>query len=115
MTITIREQVLAALRNNPGLNNAKLAGLIGMDTKKISGTVSTLLADGLISCEGKYGQRLYSLTSYGMRFAPDTIPGMKQGKSKLIQRTDTNVICQECRNSAVMKRILSVYGRSRNV
>mgnify|MGYP000452721466 CR=1 FL=1 len=24
MTITIREQVLAALRNNPGLNNAKL-------------------------------------------------------------------------------------------
>jgi hypothetical protein len=38
-----------------------------------------------------------------MRFAPDTIPGMKQGKSKLIQRTDTNVICQECRNSAAMK------------
>ncbi len=27
MNITIREQVLAALRNNPGLNNAKLAGL----------------------------------------------------------------------------------------
>jgi DNA-binding MarR family transcriptional regulator len=42
MTITIREQVLAALRNNPGLNNAKLAELIGMDTRKISGTVSTL-------------------------------------------------------------------------
>jgi hypothetical protein len=66
---------------------------------------------GLISCEGKYGQRLYSLTSYGMRFAPDTIPGMKQGKSKLIQRTDTNVICQECRNSAAMKRVLMVWGR----
>ena len=47
MTITIRGQILAALRNNPGLNNAKLAGLIGMDTRKISGTVSTLLADGL--------------------------------------------------------------------
>lgn len=47
MTITIREQVLAALRNNPGLNSVKLAELIGMDTKKISGTVSTLLADGL--------------------------------------------------------------------
>lgn len=111
MTITIRGQILAALRNNPGLNNAKLAALIGMDTKKISGTVSTLLADGLISCEGKYGQRLYSLTSYGMRFAPDTIPGMKHGKSKLIQRTDTNVICQECRNSAAMKRVLMVWGR----
>ncbi|HDR2612783.1 TPA: winged helix-turn-helix domain-containing protein [Enterobacter ludwigii] len=68
MTITIREQMLAALRNNPGLNNTKLAALIGMDTKKISVTVSTLLADGLISCEGKYGQLLYSLTSYGIRF-----------------------------------------------
>ncbi|STL64524.1 Uncharacterised protein [Escherichia coli] len=30
MNITIREQVLAALRNNPGLNNAKLAGLPGV-------------------------------------------------------------------------------------
>lgn len=110
MTITIREQVLAALRNNPGLNSARIATMIGMTTKKMSGTVSSLLADGLISCEGKYDQRLYSLTSYGMRFAPDTIPGIKQGKSKLIQRTDTNVICQECRNSPAMKRILSVYG-----
>lgn len=111
MTITIREQVLAALRNNPGLNSARIASMIGMTTKKISGTVSTLLADGLIRCEGKYGQRLYSLTSYGMRFAPDTIPGMKQGKSKLIQRTDTNVICQECRNSPAMQRVLAFYGR----
>lgn len=34
MTITIREQVLAALRNNPGLNNAKLAGLIAWTPKR---------------------------------------------------------------------------------
>lgn len=110
MAITIREQLLAALRNNPGLNSALLASMVGMTSKKISGTVSTLLAEGLISCEGKYGQRLYSLTSYGMRYAADTVPGRKIGTTKLIQRTDTNVICQECRNSAVMKRILSVYG-----
>ena len=110
MTITIREQVLAALRNNPCLNSARIASMIGMTTKKISGTVSTLLAEGLISCEGKYGQRLYSLTSYGMKYAPETIPAMPKGNSKLVQRTEANVICQECRNSAVMKRILSVYG-----
>ena len=111
MTITIREQLLAALRNNPGLNSALLASMVGMTSKKISGTISALVADGLISCEGRYGQRLYSLTNYGMRFAPDTIPGIKQGKSKLIQRTDTNVICQECRNSAAMKRVLMVWWR----
>ncbi|HFS7361823.1 winged helix-turn-helix transcriptional regulator [Enterobacter roggenkampii] len=112
MTITIRGQILAALRNNPGLSSARIATMIGMTTKKISGSLSTLFADGLIEFEGKYGQRLYSLTSYGMRFAPDTIPGMKQGKSKLIQRTDTNVICQECRNSPAMRRLLMVWERA---
>ncbi|HHA1263880.1 TPA: winged helix-turn-helix transcriptional regulator [Enterobacter kobei] len=111
MTITIREQLLATLRNNPGLNSALLASMVGMTSKKISGTISALVADGLISCEGRYGQRLYSLTSYGMRYAADTVPGRKIGTTKLIQRTDTNVICQECRNSAAMKRVLMVWGR----
>lgn len=44
MTITIRGQILAALRNNPGLNSARIASMIGMTTKKISGPLSTLLA-----------------------------------------------------------------------
>ncbi|MEB6420350.1 hypothetical protein MXM85_01960 [Enterobacter hormaechei subsp. xiangfangensis] len=34
MTITIRGQILAALRNNPGLNSARIATMIGMTTKK---------------------------------------------------------------------------------
>ena len=111
MTITIREQVLAALRNNPGLNSGRIAKMIGMTTKKMSGTVSSLLADGLITCDGKHGQRLYRLTSYGMKYAPETIPAMPKGNSKLVQRTETNAICQECRNSAAMKRVLMVWGR----
>ncbi|HAV1473948.1 TPA: DUF977 family protein [Enterobacter hormaechei subsp. steigerwaltii] len=115
MTTTIRDQLMAALRNNPGLNSALLASLVGMTSKKISGAISSLMADGLITCEGRYGQRLYRLTSYGMRYAADTVPARKIGTTQLVQRTETNVICQECRNSAVMKRILSVYGRSRNV
>ncbi|WP_426725885.1 hypothetical protein [Enterobacter cloacae complex sp. 277I4] len=40
MTITIREQVLAALRNNPGLNSVKLAELIGMDAKRYPGRLA---------------------------------------------------------------------------
>ncbi|EMG7879175.1 winged helix-turn-helix transcriptional regulator [Enterobacter hormaechei] len=111
MTITIREQVLAALRNNPGLNSGRIARMIGMTTKKMSGTVSSLLADGLITCEGRHGQRMYRLTSYGMKYAPETIPAMPKGNSKLVQRTETNVICQECRNSQAMKRVLMVWGR----
>ncbi|MEP8791728.1 transcriptional regulator [Enterobacter hormaechei] len=111
MTTTIREQLLAALRNNPGLNTVTLSSMLNMTNKKISGPLSTLLADNLIEFEGKHGQRLYRLTSYGMKYAPETIPAMPKGNSKLVKRTDTNVICQECRNSAVMKRILMVWGR----
>lgn len=111
MTITIRGQILAALSNNPGLNSARIAKMIGMTTKKMSGTVSSLLADGLITCEGKHGQRLYRLTDYGMKYAPETIPAMPKGNSKLVQRTETNVICQECRKSPAMRRVLMVWGR----
>lgn len=111
MTMTIREQLLAALRNNPGTNTVLLASMVGMTTKKISGTVSALLAEGLIACEGRYGQRLYRLTSYGMRHAADIIPARRIGTTQLVQRTETNVICQECRDSAAMKRIFMVWGR----
>ena len=111
MTTTIRDQLMAALRNNPGLNSALLASLVGMTTKKISGTISSLLGDGLIACEGKHGQRLYRLTGYGMRYAPETLPDFQQGKPRLVQRTEANVICEECRNSAAMKRVLMVWGR----
>lgn len=34
MTITIRGQILAALRNNPGLNSAFIARMIGMPPKR---------------------------------------------------------------------------------
>lgn len=105
MNITIREQVLAALRNNPGLNSARIASMIGMTTKKISGPLSTLLADGLIEFEGKHGQRLYRLTDYGMKYAPETIPAMPKGNSKLVQRTEANVICQECRSRRLLRRL----------
>lgn len=113
MSMTIREQLLAALRNNPGINTVMLSSMLGMTTKKISGPLSTLLADDLIAYEGKHGQRLYRLTSYGMRYAPDIIPVIPRGKSKLVLRTDSNVICQECRQSEAMKRVLMVCGRAR--
>ncbi|WP_393947403.1 transcriptional regulator [Kluyvera intermedia] len=79
-------------------------------TKKISGPLSTLLADDLIAFEGKHGQRLYHLTDYSIRYAPETMPDIQQGKSKLVQQTEANVICQECRNSAVVKRVFAFYG-----
>lgn len=41
MSMTIREQLLAAMRNNPGINTVMLASMLGMTTKKISGLFTT--------------------------------------------------------------------------
>ncbi len=49
MNITIREQVLAALRNNPGLNNAKLAGLPGVVHHR-SGLSGAEVREGQAGC-----------------------------------------------------------------
>ncbi|HBA5199999.1 TPA: hypothetical protein J4Z48_003210 [Escherichia coli] len=49
MNITIREQVLATLRNNPGLNNAKLAGLPGVVHHR-SGLSGAEVREGQAGC-----------------------------------------------------------------
>jgi ribosomal protein L44E len=101
MTITIREQILAALRNNPGLNSEDCQH-DRHDHQKDFRPVKHIVGRRPDRVR-RHGQRLYRLTSYGMKYAPETIPGMPKGNSKLVQRTEANVICQECRNSAVMK------------
>ncbi|HCO4641873.1 TPA: hypothetical protein N8W95_003044 [Escherichia coli] len=98
MNITIREQVLAALRNNPGLNNAKLAGLIGMDTKKISGTVSTLLAS-LEAAEKRIAELEAKLDSADKLQDSAFRHGLQHGFS--LGQTDNQAGFEEC---------LSAYG-----
>ena len=111
MNMTTRDRALAALRIYPDSRSDKIAAILNMTTKRLSSTITTLLADGLISREGIYGKRTYRLTDYGMRYAPSALPDSGSCRSRLIVRTEANGICQECRNSATMKRVLSFYGR----
>lgn len=111
MSMTIREQLLAVLRHYPDSTSVKLSNILGMTTKRISSSITTLLADGLISRDGEYGGRTYRLTDYGLRYAPMDIPSDSKARSRLVPRTASNVICQECMQSATMKRVLSMYGR----
>lgn len=111
MNMTTRDRTLAALRLYPDSHSVDIAEVLGITTKKLSGTITTLLADGLISRAGIYGKRTYRLTDYGMRYAPSALPDSGSCRSRLIVRTEANGICQECRDSATMKRVLSFYGR----
>lgn len=112
MNMTTRDRTLAALRIYPDSHSVDIAEVLGITTKKLSGTITTLLADGLISRDGVYGRRTYRLTDYGMRYAPSTLPESGSCKSLLVVRTEANGICQECLNSSTMKRVLSFYGRT---
>lgn len=111
MSMKTRDRTLAALRIYPDSHSVDIAEVLGITTKKLSGTITTLLADGLISRAGIYGKRTYRLTDYGMRYAPATLPESGSCKSRLVVRTEANGICQECRNSPAMQRVLAVYGR----
>ena len=111
MAMTTRERALAALRLYPDSRSDKIAAILNMTTKRLSSTITTLLADGLISRAGIYGKRTYRLTDYGMRYAPTSLPDAVTFNNHLVVRTEANGICQECRNSATMKRVLSFYGR----
>lgn len=111
MHMTTRDRTLAALRLYPDSRSDKIAAILNMTTKRLSSTITTLLADGLISHAGIYGKRTYRLTDYGMRHAPTSLPDAVTLNTYLVVRTEVNGICQECRNSPAMQRVLAVYGR----
>lgn len=47
MAMTTRERTLAALRLYPDSRSDKIAAILNMTTKRLSSTITTLLADGL--------------------------------------------------------------------
>ena len=98
MTITIRGQILAALRNNPGLNSARIASMIGMTINCITKNAIDLERARKIVRVSK----LWRTVTYRL-----ATPEEQDGTA----RNCTNGIFQECRNSAAMKRVLMVWGR----
>lgn len=65
--------------------------------RSISSVISVMVSSGELKFEGPKGHRVYSLA---------------QEKKKSGRRAESvNVICQECRNSAAMRRVLMVWGR----
>lgn len=90
-------RILSVLSDGGKLGAAQIADVMGVTYKSISSVISVMVNTGELKFEGQKGHRVYSLAN----------PKKKVGR----RAESVNVICQECRNSPAMKRVLMVWGR----
>ena len=69
-----------------------------MTVKQVSAAICEMAKAGEIKFTGRTGHRIYHLS------------GMKRKAAG--KRQSVNVICQECRQSPAMRRVLAFYGRT---
>lgn len=90
-------RIMSVLSDGSKLGASQIAEAMGATYRSISSVISVMVTAGELKFEGPKGHRVYSLA---------------KPKTKAGRRTESvNVICQECRNSAAMKRVLMVWGR----
>lgn len=93
---TYPSRIVDLLSDGDELSAKEISEALGVEYRKISSAMSMLTGTGEIRFSGSKGNRLYRI-------------GKRNPKG--ISRTESvNVICQECRQSEAMKRVLSVYG-----
>lgn len=94
---TYPARIASLLSDGDELSAVETAEELGVTYRHISSAITTMVSTGELKHKGPYGHRVYSLCN---------------SKKKVINRTESvNVICQECRTSPAMKRVLAFYGR----
>ena len=90
-------RIMSVLSDGSKLGASQIAEAMGATYRSISSVISVMVNAGELKFEGPKGHRVYSLAK----------PKKKAGR----RAESVNVICQECRNSPAMKRVLMVWGR----
>lgn len=105
----IRDRILAALKDNPGTGVAVLAEVLSLEPDTVSGNMSKLFTDNLVSRTGKRGKYLYTLTAKGRA---DIKKRQKlQGVNPLCSpRRKDNPVILECRVRWQGYRIHKIFG-----
>lgn len=93
---TILSRTITVLRNHGSLRAVEIARILDIPYNTLSGQLSTMVTRGQVIRTGSMGKSLYSLA-----------PGVELAKESA---TAGNGIFAECRSSAAMQRVLSVYG-----
>lgn len=93
--MTARQAILEYLKTHRSFNSTDVAAFHGSSRSCISQATNTLFRKGVIVVESKLWRTVY------YRLATDD---EKSG------RVSTNLIFSECRSSAAMRRVLSIYG-----
>lgn len=90
-------RIASVLSDGSKLGATQIAEAMGTSYRSISSVISVMVNSGELKFEGPKGHRVYSLA--------------KAKKKTGCRAESVNVICQECRNSPAMKRVLMVWGR----
>ncbi len=93
---TIPSRTIAVLRTHGTLRAVDIARFLGVPYNTLSGQLSTMVTRGQVIRTRNMGKSFYSLA-----------PGVELPQESA---TAGNGIFAECRNSAAMQRVLSVYG-----
>ncbi|WP_148399994.1 helix-turn-helix domain-containing protein [Enterobacter mori] len=91
-------RIMSVLSDGSKLGASQIAEAMGATYRSISSVISVMVNAGELKFEGPKGHRVYSLAK----------PKKKSGR----RAESVNVICQECRNSPAMRRVLMVWGRA---
>ncbi|EBO0868529.1 ArsR family transcriptional regulator [Salmonella enterica] len=96
---TYPARISALLAEGAELSGVEIANSLQIDYRKISAAISAMVGTGELKYKGSNGRRVYSIGEV-REFAP-------------VQQVESvNVICQQCKKSAAMQRVLAVYGRA---
>lgn len=105
----IRDRILAALKDNPGTGVAVLAEVLSLEPDTVSGNMSKLFTDELVSRTGKRGKYLYTLTAKG-RADIRKRQKILNNKTMCAPRRKDNPVMRECRANWQGYRIHKIFG-----
>lgn len=95
---TFPELIASLLSDGRRMSGAQIANGLNLTYQQVSSAISAMVKDGELAFTGRTGHRIYHLS------------GLK--RKAAVKRQSVNVICQECRQSPAMRRVLAFYGRT---
>lgn len=96
--MTIPSKIALLLSDGRRMSSPQIADALSLTVKQVSAAICEMAKAGEIKFTGRTGHRIYHLS------------GLK--RKAAVKRQSVNVICQECRQSPAMRRVLAFYGRT---
>lgn len=108
----IRDRIMTTLKHKPASDVMFLSAVLSLDPKSVSGNVTKLFQQNLVSRTGKRGNYIYTLTKKGeadMRQREI----LKKSRELCVPRSKDNPVFAECRRNWQGYHIHKIFGSAR--